>query len=86
MLLVNIEVLHMIIVIKFEEYLENLPIIFHNLHGYDGQIILKELNNFDVDVAVIFKGIHKYMSTVVNRYITFIDSLQFHNSSLDTLA
>ena len=29
-----------------------LPIIFHNLQGYDGHIILKELNNFKVDIAV----------------------------------
>ena len=63
-----------------------LPIIFHNLQGYDGHIIFKELNNFDVDIAVIPKGIDKYMSIIVNRYITFIDSLQFYNGSLDTLA
>ena len=48
------------------------PIIFHNSQGYDGQIIFKELNNFDVDVAVIPKGIDKYMSIIVNRHITFI--------------
>ena len=63
-----------------------LPIIFHNLQGYDGHIIFKELNNFDVDIAVIPKGIDKYMSIIVNRHITFIDSLQFYNGSLDTLA
>ena len=63
-----------------------LPIIFHNLQGYDGHIIFKELNNFDVDISVIPKGIDKYMSIIVNRHITFIDSLQFYNSSLDTLA
>ena len=62
-----------------------LPIVFHKLQGYDGHIIFKELNNFDVDVAVIPKGIDKYMSIIVNRHITFIDSLQFYNSSLDTL-
>ena len=62
-----------------------LPIIFHNLQGHDGHIIFKELNNFDVDISVIPKGIDKYMSIIVNRYITFIDSLQFYNSSLDTL-
>ena len=28
-------------------------IIFHNLQGYDGHIIFKELNNFDVDISVI---------------------------------
>ena len=63
-----------------------LPIIFHNLQGYDGHIIFKELSNFDVDIAVIPKGIDKCMSIIVNRHITFIDSLQFYNSSLDTLA
>ena len=63
-----------------------LPIIFHNLQGYDGHIIFKGLNNFNVDIAVIPKGIDKYMSITVNRHITFIDSLQFYNGSLDTLA
>ena len=64
---------------------KELPNFFHNLQGYDGRIIFKELNNFDVDVAVIPKGIDKYMSIIVNRHITFIDSLQFYNSSHDTL-
>ena len=54
---------------------KKLPIIFHNLQGYDGHIIFKELNNFDVDIDVILKGIDKYMSITVNRHITFIDSL-----------
>ena len=62
-----------------------LPIILHNLQGYDGHIIFKELNNFNVDIAVIAKGIDKYMSIIVNTHITFIDSLQFYNGSLDTL-
>ena len=30
-----------------------LPIIFHNLQGYGGHIIFKELNNYDVDISVI---------------------------------
>ena len=63
-----------------------LPIIFHNLQGYDGHIIFKELNNFNVDIAIISKGTDKYMSIIVNRHITFIDSLQYYNGSLDTLA
>ena len=63
-----------------------LLLIFYNLQGYDAHITFKELNNFDVDVSVIPKGIDKYMSILVNRHITFIDLLQFYNSSLDTLA
>ena len=61
------------------------PIIFHNLQGYDGHIIFKELNNFDVDIDVIPIGIDRYMSIIVNKHIAFIDSLQFYNGSLDTL-
>ena len=49
-------------------------------------MIFKELNNFDVDIPVNPKGIDKYMSIIVYRHITFIDSLQFYNSSLDNLA
>ena len=65
---------------------KKLPIIFHSLQGYDGHIVFKEVNNSDVDIDVIPKGIDKYMSIIVNRHITFIDSLQFYNGSLDILA
>ena len=65
---------------------KKLPIIFHNLQGYDAHIIFKELNNFDLHIDVIPKGIDKYMSIIVNRHITLIDSHQFYNGSLDTLA
>ena len=66
--------------------LRKLPTIFHNLEGYAGHIIFKELNNFNVDIDVIPKGVDKCMSIIVNRHINFIDSLQFYNGSLDTLA
>ena len=65
---------------------KKLPIIFHNLQGYDDHLIFKELNNFNVYIEVIPKGIDKYMNIIVNRLITFLDSLQFYNGSLDTLA
>ena len=64
-----------------------LAIIFHNLESYDGHIIFKELNNFDnIDIQVIPKSSEKYMSIIINRNIIFLDSLQFHKASLDTLA
>ena len=63
-----------------------LPIIFHNLEGYDGHIIFKELNNFDnIDIQVIPKTSEKYMSIIINRNI-FLDSLQFCKASLYSLA
>ena len=64
-----------------------LPIIFHNLEGYDGHIIYRELNNFkDIDIQIIPKSSEKYMSIIINRNIVFLDSLQFLKASLDTLA
>ena len=65
---------------------KKLPIIFHNLERYDRHIIFKELNNFNVTIDVISKTIEKYMSIIVNRNITFIDSNEFYKCSLDTLA
>ena len=65
---------------------KKLPIVFHNLQRYDGPLIFKQLNNFNVDIEVFPKSIDKYMSIIVNRNITFIDSLQLYNASLDTLA
>ena len=64
---------------------KKLPITFHNLQGYDGHLIFKELNNFNVDIEVIPKSIDKYKSIIVNRSITFIDSRQFCNNTLDAL-
>ena len=64
-----------------------LPIIFHNLQGYDGHIILKELNNFDhIDIQVIPKTSEKYMCIIVNRNIVFLDSNQFYKGKLDNHA
>ena len=65
---------------------KELPIIYYNLEGYDGSIIFKELNNFDVTIDVIPKTIEKYMSIIVNRNITFIDSNEFYKGTLNTLA
>ena len=65
---------------------KKLPIIFHNLEEYDGHIIFKELNNFKVTIDVISKTIEKYMSIIVNRTITLIDSRECYKGTFDTLA
>ena len=64
---------------------KNVSVVFHNLKGYDGHLIMKELNNFDVAVDVIPNGLEKHMAFIVNRNIVFIDSMQFMNCSLDSL-
>ena len=60
-----------------------IPVIFHNLKGYDSHLIIKEVSKFDVKVNVIPSGLEKYMAFTINR--KFIDSMQFMNSSLDSL-
>ena len=44
---------------------KKLPIIFHNLKEYDGHIVFKKLNNFDVTLYVISKTIEKYITRVL---------------------
>ena len=46
---------------------------------------MKELSNFDVSIDVIPSGLEKYMAFIVNRWLVFIDSMQFMNSSLEML-
>ena len=64
---------------------KKLPIIFHNLRGYDSHLIFKELSKFKCSINVIPNGLEKYMSFILNKNIVFIDSMLFMNSLLDKL-
>ena len=64
---------------------KKIPVIFHNLKGYDSHLIFSELNKFDVKIDVIPNGLEKYMAFFLNKNLVFIDSMQFMNSSLDKL-
>ena len=64
---------------------KNVPVIFHNLRGYDSHLILFELKNFDVKIGVIPNGLEKYMAFILNKNLVFVDSIQFMNSSLQNL-
>ena len=64
---------------------KKIPVIFHNLRGYDSHLIIKEISKFDVKVSVIPNGLEKYMSFTINTNLIFIDSMEFMNSSLDSL-
>ena len=65
---------------------KKVPVIFHNLRGYDSHLIFNELDKFDVKINVIPNGLEKYMAFFLNKNLVFIDSMQFMNSSLDKLA
>ena len=55
------------------------------MSGYDSHLIIKELGKFDVKVNVIPNGLEKCMAFTINKNLVFIDSMQFMNSSLDSL-
>ena len=64
---------------------KNVPVIFHNLRGYDGHLITQEISKFDIKISVIPNGLEKYRAFTINKNLIFIDSMQFINSSLDVL-
>ena len=41
---------------------KKVPVIFHNLRGYDSHLTFNELDKFDVKISVIPNGLEKYMT------------------------
>ena len=76
-----------------------IPVIFHNLRGYDSHFIMQEIgaivnnhtykNNKGEDIQmsinVIPNNMEKYLAFMLGNHLTFIDSFQFMSSSLDKL-
>ena len=76
-----------------------IPVIFHNLRGYDSHFIMQEIgaivkkhaykNNKgeekQMNINAIPNNMEKYMAFMLGNHLTFIDSFQFMSSSLDKL-
>ena len=60
-----------------------IPVIFHNLKGYDSHFIIKKLGK-NFNISVIAQNFEKYISFTIDA-LKFIDSFQFMSSSLDQL-
>jgi len=60
-----------------------IPIVFHNLKGYDSHFIIKKLEK-NTNISVIANNFEKYITFKIDN-IQFIDSFQFMSSSLDRL-
>lgn len=62
------------------------PIVFHNLKGYDGHHIIRQAYDLypDKDLSVIPNSYEKFMSFKIGS-LKFIDSFQFMSSSLEKL-
>ena len=46
---------------------------------------MKELDRFNLKINFVPYGLEKYISVTINNKLSFIDSLQFLSSSLDSL-
>ena len=76
-----------------------MPVIFHNLRGYDSHFIMQEIGAIvkeyeytnkkgqkcQMNINAIPNNMEKYMAFMLGNRLTFIDSLQFMSSSLEKL-
>ena len=76
-----------------------IPVIFHNLRGYDSHFIMQQIREIakkhaytnkkgekqDLNINTILNNMEKYMAFMLGNHLTFIDSFQFMSSSLDKL-
>ena len=62
-----------------------LPVVIHNLKGYDGHLIVKAVKSEFGEVRVIPQNMGKYLSLTVGQ-LKFIDSFQFTLQGIDNLA
>ena len=76
-----------------------IPVIFHILRGYDSHFIMQNIAEIvenhkyidkngqekQMNINCIPNNMEKYMAFMLGNHLTFIDSMQFMNSSLDKL-
>ena len=76
-----------------------IPIIFHNLHGYDTHFIMQQIGEIakkhtytnkkgekqDLNINTIPNNMEKYMTFMLGNHLMFINSFQFMSSTLDRL-
>ena len=76
-----------------------IPVVFHNLKGYDSHFIMQEIGNIvkerayvdkegkkhEMSINVIPCNMEKYLAFMLGRHLVFIDSFQFMSSSLSNL-
>ena len=62
--------------------MEKIPVIFHNLRGYDSHLLIQEIGKFDRKINVIPNNIERYMSFMLGNHLLFLDSFQLMSRSL----
>ena len=76
-----------------------IPVIFHNLRGYDSHFIMQQIGKIakehtytnkkgqkvEMNINAIPNNMEKYMAFMLGNHLVFLDSFQFMSSSLDNL-
>ena len=76
-----------------------IPVIFHNLRGYESHFIMQEIGEIvkkhaytnkkgekcQMNINAIPNNMEKYMAFVLGNHLVFLDSFQFMSSSLEKL-
>ena len=63
---------------------DQIPIVFHNLRGYDAHHLMQAMSNLQKKVKCVANNMEKYITFSVGG-LRFIDSLNFLQGSLDSL-
>ena len=67
-----------------------IPVIFHNLRGYDTHFIMQEIGKIgkekNLGINCIPNNMERYMAFTMDNNLVFLESFQFMSSSLDRLA
>ena len=68
-----------------------IPVIFHNLKGYDCHFIMSNIGHLvrqdlNIDVDVIASNFEKYIGFNIGNHLSFKDSFSFMSQSLDRLS
>ena len=66
-----------------------IPVIFHNLSGYDSHFIMQEIGSIgkqhNVDINCIANNMEEFMAIMLGKHLAFMNSFQFMASSLRKL-
>ena len=66
------------------KFTRKIPVVFHDLRGYDSHLIMSAIGTADKKITCIPKNMEKYVSFSLS-CMDFIDSFQFMSASLEKL-
>ena len=70
--------------LRIDRYKLKIPVIFHNLRGYDSHLLMQAIGKVSGNITCIPNNTEKYISFSIGN-LRFIDSAQFLIASLDKL-